>query len=196
MDPVDLAVYLACAENGQGFRELKGDRGVGTFGGSEDDAAILTARSGPCFPFSVSVPPRSRMRWRGRVAGAWRWHSPAVRAEKTREALEEYNLASRRAREAVERYNKAFGTGFTTLREVADTGIGGRGRASLDILDTPPGPRAPCLADRARQFILEDRRYIPKAMQALEEASGTDQFGKLLVASHLGSRKYLWNIAP
>jgi galactokinase len=194
LDPLDLAVYLACAENGQGFRDLKGDRGVGTFGGSEDHAAILTARSGMLSLFGFcpaslqdEVPwPKG---WQMAVAFS------GVRAEKTRQALEEYNLASRRAREAVERYNEAFGTRFTTLREVADDGAARPGLGWLDILDAPPDPRAPCLADRARQFILEDRRHIPKALAALDGRQ-MEAFGKLLVASHLGSRKYLWNIAP
>jgi galactokinase len=194
LDPVDLAVYLACAENGHGFRDLKGDRGVGTFGGSEDHAAILTSRSGMLSLFGFCPAAlQDEVAWpRGwRMAVAF----SGVRAEKTREALDQYNLASRRAREAVERYNKAFGTRFTTLREVADGGALRRGHAWLDILDVPPDPRAPCLADRARQFILEDRRHIPGALEALA-ARDIGEFGKLLTASHLGSRKYLWNIAP
>ena len=194
LDPIDLAVYLACAENGQGFRDLKGDRGVGTFGGSEDHAAILTSRSGMLSlfgfcPASLQDEVAWPRGWRMAVAFS------GVRAQKTREALEEYNLASRRAREAVERYNKAFGTRFTTLREVADGGAGRRGQSWLDILDVPPDPRAPGLADRARQFIQEDRRHIPRALDALV-AGHMEEFGKLLTASHLGSKKYLWNIAP
>jgi galactokinase len=194
LDPVDLAVYLACAENGQGFRDLKGDRGVGTFGGSEDHAAILTSRAGMLSlfgfcPASLQDEVAWPRGWRMAVAFS------GARAEKTREALEEYNLASRRAREAVERYNKAFGSRFTTLREVADGGASRRGQSWLDILDVPPDPRAPCLADRARQFILEDRRHIPRALDALA-AGKMDEFGKLLTASHLGSKKYLWNIVP
>ena len=39
----DLAGYLGTIENGQSFGTLAGDRGVGTFGGSEDHTAILCA---------------------------------------------------------------------------------------------------------------------------------------------------------
>ena len=39
----DLAGYLGTIENGQSFGTLRGDRGVGTFGGSEDHTAILCA---------------------------------------------------------------------------------------------------------------------------------------------------------
>ena len=44
----DLAGYLGCVENGQSFHGLAGERGVGTFGGSQDHAAILLGRAG-CF---------------------------------------------------------------------------------------------------------------------------------------------------
>src|SRR3974390_906838 len=40
----DLAGYLGCIENGQTYKSLAGDRGVGTFGGSEDHTAILTSQ--------------------------------------------------------------------------------------------------------------------------------------------------------
>jgi len=38
---LDLAEYLGCIENGQSFRELSGSSGVGTYGGSQDHAAIF-----------------------------------------------------------------------------------------------------------------------------------------------------------
>jgi galactokinase len=191
-DPLDLAVYLACAENGQGFRGLRGDSGVGTFGGSEDHAAILTAVPGVLSLFEFcpatlqeEIPwPRG---WRMVVAFC------GVRAEKTREALEKYNLVSLRARSAVQHYNQSTGMRFATLREVADHGFG-RGKEWLEGLDAGGG-REPGLADRVRQFILEDRHYIPAAVEAMR---GRDlaAFGRLLSASHRASRRFLWNIAP
>ena len=42
--PESLAGYLATIENGRSFGALAGDRGVGTFGGSEDHTAILCCR--------------------------------------------------------------------------------------------------------------------------------------------------------
>ena len=41
---LDLAGYCACLENGMTLGSLQGDAGVGTHGGSEDHAAILTGR--------------------------------------------------------------------------------------------------------------------------------------------------------
>ena len=42
----DLAAYAATIENGQTFRGLVGESGVGTEGGSEDHTAILCSRAG------------------------------------------------------------------------------------------------------------------------------------------------------
>ena len=47
--PESLAGYLGTVENGQSFGSLSGDRGVGTFGGSEDHTAILC-----CMPHQFS----------------------------------------------------------------------------------------------------------------------------------------------
>jgi galactokinase len=192
-DPLDLAVYLACAENGQSFRGLKGDSGVGTFGGSEDHAAILTARPGTLSLFGFC--PASLQE---EIAWPRGWSMVAafcgVRAEKTREALEKYNLVSRRARAAVARYNRFSGTRFATLRELADHGAKRKGNGWLADLDRT-GEGDPGLGDRVRQFLLEDRRFIPAAMTALR-GKDLPGFGKLLSASHRASQRYLWNIAP
>ena len=117
-----------------------------------------------------------------------------VRAEKTREALEKYNLVSRRAHAAVARYNTSLGTRFATLRELADHGAG---RGEADWLNGLDGARdgEQGLGDRVRQFMLEDRRYIPGAVEALR-AKNLPAFGRLLSASHRASRRFLWNIAP
>jgi galactokinase len=37
----ELAAYLGAVENGRPFRDLAGDEGVGTFGGNQDQTAIL-----------------------------------------------------------------------------------------------------------------------------------------------------------
>ncbi|MCX7428449.1 MAG: galactokinase [Planctomycetia bacterium] len=69
----DLAGYLGTIENGQTFGTLPGDRGVGTFGGSEDHTAMLEGRPGRVSQYSycpvrferaVALPP-----------GLWREHA-------------------------------------------------------------------------------------------------------------------------
>ena len=51
--PEDLAGYLGTVENGQSFGALTGDRGVGTFGGSEDHTAMLCCRAGELSQYLV-----------------------------------------------------------------------------------------------------------------------------------------------
>ncbi len=195
---VDLSVYLACAENGQSFRALEGDAGVGTFGGSEDHAAILNGKPGVLSLFGFSPPElQEEVLW----PGDWRMvvAFSGVRAEKTREALEKYNLASRRVRDSVLRFNQLAGTRLSALREVVDYEPKPGGRGWLRALEGGAAPAAPALApalaDRVRQFILEDRTHIPGALAALK-AGDISAFGKLVTASHRASKKYLWNIVP
>jgi len=197
LDAVDLSVYLACAENGQSFRGLEGDAGVGTFGGSEDHAAILNGRPDRLSLFEFS-PPRLKAEmpwpreWRMVVAFS------GVRAEKTKQALEKYNMASRRVRDSVMRFNQRAGTQLATLREVVDHEPKPGGAAWVKKLDRAARGAsvvAPALGDRVRQFILEDRNHIPGALAALQ-ARELPKFGKLVSESHRASKKYLWNIVP
>ncbi len=191
--PLDLSIYLACAENGQGFRGLGGDKGVGTFGGSEDHAAILNGRKD-----SVSLFRFNPLALQAEIAWPSDWQLVVafcgVRAEKTREALEKYNQVSLRARAAVQRYNAVFHTGCAGLSEVADHLARAGGEAALEVLDQdaegPPG-----LAERVRQFICEDRVFIPRAVEALRRRD-LHAFGETLSESHRRSAEWLWNIVP
>ena len=198
-DGIDLAMYLACAENGQSFRELSGDKGVGTFGGSEDHAAILNGRDGHLSlfrfrPASLEEELRWPREWRMVVAFS------GVRAEKTREALEKYNLVARRAGLAVKEYNRLFTARCHTLREVAAHAKSKLGLHWMDEVEKKLAAgsrfgRELALADRLRQFVLEDRRFIPAAVRALRERD-LESFGRNLSASHRASRSCLLNIVP
>jgi len=201
-DGVDLAMYLACVENGQSFRELVGGRGVGTFGGSEDHTSILNARAGclSLYRFAPTI-------WRADIAWPEEWAMAVcfsgVRAEKTREALEKYNHLSIRARAVVEEWNRAMGTRCTNMREVADEAAARAASAAEDPLpeatrvlsSSERYPQAEWdLAGRMRQFWIEDRRHVPGAVRALAARDAT-AFGEISSASHADSRRYLGNIA-
>jgi galactokinase len=112
-----------------------------------------------------------------------------VRAEKTREALEKYNMVSRRARAAVDAYNARQGTRFTNLGEAVRAGARPGSWRGLD------DGAVPGLGDRVRQFVAEETRIIPGALRTLR-AGDTNGFGRQLTASHRASRRGLWNIAP
>ena len=62
-NPTALAGYLGTVENGQSFGPLAGDRGVGTFGGSEDHTAILCAQPGRVSQYSYCPVEFQRVRY-------------------------------------------------------------------------------------------------------------------------------------
>ncbi|MCX7031053.1 MAG: galactokinase [Spirochaetes bacterium] len=195
-DGVDLAMYLACCENGQTFRGLAGGRGVGTFGGSEDHTAILNGRAGmlSLYQYAPTVH-KADLSWPADHTFAVCFSG--VRAEKTREALERYNLASRRAREAAAACSRAWRTDLPNLGEVADHAEARHGRRALFAIErTLAGtPRELHLAGRVRQFMLEDRRYLPEADRALCRRD-LHRFGRMISLSHAASRRLLGNIVP
>src|SRR6185437_8676663 len=102
----ELAGYLGAVENGLDFGSLRGSHGVGTFGGSEDHTAMLSARPGTIvqygfcpvrFERAVPLPPEVTF-----VVGAI-----GVQSEKTGAALHRYNDVSRRLSAALECWRRA-----------------------------------------------------------------------------------------
>lgn len=91
-----LGEYLGTIENGQTFGALAGDRGVGTFGGSEDHTAILCSRPGSLAQFSYC--PVRHERWIDLSAHyVFAIGVSGVVAEKTGSAMAAYNHAGQRA---------------------------------------------------------------------------------------------------
>jgi galactokinase len=189
---LSLSMYIAHYENGLDFGELKGDRGVGTFGGSEDHTAILLGRQGRfllcryCPTELLHEVPEPE---KHRVVTAY----SGKRAEKTQNAMKQYNRLSGDAAEAVRVLNRALGTGYGLLRDF--------------FLELPPSERAEAvektlraagagrgLAGRAFQFFRE-RELIERAVGFLRE-SRMEEYGSLMNLSHELSREYLKNIAP
>jgi galactokinase len=194
-DGIDLAMYMASCENGQTFRELKGDMGVGTFGGSEDHTAILNCRAGRLSLFSYAPTIfKAEMQWPGEWSLVVAFSG--IRAEKTGQALEKYNLAARRAALAVEAYNRQFGTALRNLGEIVGHN---RDRPDARLLQnierSDPEHTHLDLAGRVRHFLLEEGRYIPGAIRGLLRRDA-EVFGAALTSSHRASKRYLWNIAP
>jgi galactokinase len=193
---VDLAMYLACCENGQTFRRLAGGRGVGTFGGSEDHTAILNGRTDmlSLYQYAPTVH-KADLSWPADHVFAVCFSG--VRAEKTKEALERYNLAARRAREAAAACGRAWHADLPNLGAVADHAEARHGRrAWLAVERALAGtPRELRLAGRVRQFMLEDRRYLPEAERALCRRD-LHRFGRMISLSHAASRRLLLNIVP
>jgi len=159
----ELAAYLGCIENGQTFGGLTGDRGVGTFGGSQDHTAIVCCKPGQLSEYSfcpvkherdITLP--SDMRFIIADSG--------VVAEKTRDALEKYNAVSDRARQIVTRWNEESGERVTCLRDVIGSPPDeGRLNAAQQMFANDDS-----LLSRLDQFLTESEKLIPAAVKTIQ----------------------------
>lgn len=162
--PLELYAYLGCIENGQSFRALAGDRGVGTFGGSEDHTAIMgctrdaLAVFGFCpTRFEQSVPFPASLRFVVAVSG--------VIAEKTSSAKERYNEAALRARYAAQALCVTF------LADALDEMSRGASASGDSAAET----RAAALeALRARIIMADDESMEEEAEMAEGQRGDTD----------------------
>jgi galactokinase len=183
-----LSMYIAHYENGLDFGDLKGDRGVGTFGGSEDHTAIILGEKNRLLfcrycPTqlldTVSIPDGYA------IVVAY----SGKKAEKTKDAMAKYNRLSGHAAQAVQALNRANNTAHTFLRDFyPELPFHERTEAARDQLKGDKN-----LFERSYQFFRE-REIIFEAVQCLKE-SRMEAYGRLINESHDLSKKYLKNIA-
>jgi galactokinase len=194
-DAEDLAEYLGAVENGLDFRMLDGDRGVGTFGGSEDHTAILCARSNALARYSFCPVRRERIVDLP-VGHVFVIATSGVVAEKTGAALASYNRLAVLAREAAARWREKSGRDDATLGDAlhATNGdvtpiVAALGRAGRD------GSETAALEERARQFAIESGEIIPAATGALVSGK-LPELGALVDRSMQNADKMLHNQIP
>jgi galactokinase len=192
--PEALAAYLASVEMGEGFGELRGDRGVGTFGGSEDHTAILCCRDGFLSRYSF-VPTRAE----GVVAmPADRTFVVAfsgVAAEKTSRAMALYNELALATREILRLWNTASGCSDRSLGAALEGNAEAAPRIRQLLAEGAQGVNSRRLRDRFDQFELESHQIIPRASDALGAAKLT-VFGDLVSSSQLAAEHLLGNQIP
>ncbi len=189
---IDLAGYLGTVENGQTFGSLSGDRGVGTFGGSEDHTAILCAQPGRVsqyvycpirFERAIPVPPGCTF-----AVGAC-----GVAAEKTGAAMDKYNVASRLASAIVELWRSESGRDDPHLAAALASGPDAPDR--LQNLVATAGEEFPepgSLHKRLRHFVIENEEVLPAAGDALA-AGDLSRFGELVAHSQQAAEELLGN---
>jgi len=196
----DLAGYLGAVESGAPFGSLAGDRGVGTFSGSQDHTAILCSRGGALVQyrfapvqFERAVPlPYDHVF----VIGA-----SGVLAEKTGAALELYNRQARRVRALVDRWRVATGRNDATLAAVLASSPDAFARLNAIVRDpalaaaATDGFDATDLTTRAEQFATESLEIIPAAGDALERGDLV-ALGELVDRSQRGAELLLENQVP
>ena len=183
-----LSMYIAHYENGLDFGDLKGDRGVGTFGGSEDHTAIILGEKNRllfCRYCPTQLLEKVSIPEEYVVVVAY----SGKKAEKTKDAMAKYNRLSGDASQAVQVLNRVNGTEYTLLRDFfPETSFHERTEAAMDQLK---GDKS--LLTRAYQFFRE-REIIFQAVECLKE-SRMETYGRLINESHDLSREYLKNIA-
>jgi galactokinase len=190
-----LAGYLATIENGQNFGPFPGDRGVGTFGGSEDHTAICCCRPGELHLFAF-CPVRQLDVIPFPKDYLFAIASSGVLAEKTGEAMAKYNRVSQLVSALLELWNTANGRQDRCLADAIHSGTGALAKME-DIVRNSKHAKfdSDSLSQRLRQFIHENERIIPAAARALAQADIV-QFGKLVDESQRYTEDMLQNQIP
>lgn len=189
----DLAGYLGAVENGLSFGPLAGDRGVGTFGGSEDHTAILCCRAGRLAQYSFCP-----VRFEREVALPSGWTfvvgASGVSAEKAGGARESYNRLSLAAAAIFELWRGAGGSGETLGEAVRAPGAPERIR---EILTMSSHPRflARGLLERFEQFLDESEVLVPAAAEAFEMGNAAE-LGDIVARSQADAERLLHNQVP
>lgn len=185
-DRESLAQYLATIENGRSFRTLAGERGVGTFGGSEDHTAMLCSREG-CLSRYGFGPVTCEDRVALPEGLAMVVAVSGVRAEKIGPARERYNAVSAAATELLARWQALTGREDATLAQALRSTPDAAERLATAVADDDR------LSRRLAQFLAESEEIIPAAAAALARGD-LAAFGTLversqqLAASHLGTQ--------
>lgn len=194
-NPINLAGYLACIENGQSFGSLRGDRGVGTFGGSQDHTAILCGRPNLVSQFAYcpvgfeqAIPIPSAYTFAVGVSG--------VVAEKTGAALEKYNRASRLASAVAELWRGETGRHDPHLAGALGSSPDAPQRLKKIIETVPHEEFEPAaLKARLEHFMIESGEIIPAAGRAIMEGD-LRRFGRLVDKSQRTAENLLGNQVP
>jgi len=192
----DLAGYLGTIENGQTFGSLEGDRGVGTFGGSEDHTAMLCSLPNRLSQYSYcpvrfeqAIPLPDGWTFAVGVSG--------VAAEKTGDAMEKYNAASRLVASLVALWRKKTGYADPTLASILARGDEALERLRQILSEAEPssGAEQAALNRRLEHFLQESENILPSAASALERGD-LPCFGRWVSQSQRAAEELLGNQIP
>jgi galactokinase len=192
--PEELAEYLGGIENGQTYKSLAGDGGVGTFGGSEDHTAILTSDSGHLKQYSF-CPVRLERTVKIATDCAFVIGVSGVVADKIGSAKESYNRASRAVTSILEIWRSVSGSTAPTLAAAATNSLDAPDRIRDAIRKGAPNADREWLVHRFDQFLLESESIIPRACDALAR-NDLRTFGELVDQSQAATESLLRNQVP
>lgn len=191
----DLGGYLGCVENGLNFKSLHGHLGVGTFGGSEDQTAILCSRPNSLVQYSfcpvmferaIALPTGYRF-----VIAA-----SGVAAEKTGAVLAHYNRVSTRLSVGLHCWRRATGRADASMGEAIASSLDAHAQIREILSKTTDAEyTSQSLVERFDQFDMEANEIIPAAGDALERGD-LKAFGDLVERSQGGAERGLGNQIP
>jgi galactokinase len=194
-DMESLAGYLGTVENGQNFGTLTGDKGVGTFGGSEDHTAILCSRPNRLSQYSY-CPVRFERFLDVPQGYIFAIASCGVVAEKTGEARDKYNRASLLCVAVKNLWNEKTGRNdphiTAALASSDDAVVKMREIIKNGSCD---GYTSEELSDRFEQFYAESVEIIPAAGDAMNSGN-MEEFGKQVDRSQELTTTQLGNQVP
>jgi len=190
---LDQAGYFACIENGMSFGTLEGDRGVGTHGGSEDHAAMLTGTAAHLSAFAFT--PMRRI-GTARLPPDWAFviAPSGVAAEKTGAARGLYNRLSEGTRRLLELWNDAEPHASSLAAAVSSCEDAIERLRALVQHSQVDGWPPDALERRLNHFLREDAR-IPAALHAFA-AADAHAIAELSDASQRDAEDLLGNQVP
>ncbi len=197
-DRPSLAGYVGALENGIAFRDLPGERGVGTMGGAQDQTAILCCAPGQLDVFAWSPVRHERtVPWThgfSFVIGV-----SGVVAAKTGAAKERYNRAARTAQRLLEAWNRVGSGEARSLAEAFTESAGTAWptaipAALIEAAEVAANGEftAAHLGARLQQFFDESYRFVPAAADALARHALVE-FGEVVAGSQHGAERALEN---
>ena len=192
--PEEFAGYLGSVENGQTFKSLAGDAGVGTFGGSEDHTAILSSEAGKLKQYSF-CPVRLERTVQFPSNCTFVIGVSGVVADKTGSAKDRYNRASQGVRSILKIWRSVSGSKAATLAEAARSSPNAPEQIRAALREHSGAADSQWLLDRFEQFWGESEVISPKAGDALA-GHDLEGFGELVAESQAGAEKLLGNQVP
>ena len=194
-DLLDLAGYLGTVENGQTFGTLAGDQGVGTFGGSEDHTAILTAQAGHVRQYAY-CPVRFERAVPLPAGYTFAVASSGVVADKTGTALEKYNAASQLASTLANLWRQHTGRTEAHLAAILATGPEAAKELTGIVRSVVESPEERDLLERRLvHFFAENGLFLPRAGDALVRGD-LEAFGHHVLRSQKCAERQLGNQVP
>ncbi|MFV2065585.1 MAG: galactokinase family protein, partial [Pirellulales bacterium] len=194
-ESVDLAGYLGTIENGRSFGCLIGDRGVGTFGGSEDHTAILCSSPNMLGQFSY-CPVRLERRVELSDKYTFALASSGTVAEKTGAAMEKYNRASQLASAAAQAWRQSTGRRDPHLAAAVSSAPDATDQIRNVLSSVQHADfRAEDLVRRFEHFYEESEQILPAIADVLDEDT-VMPFGELVDRSQQLGADLLGNQVP